>query len=77
MQSRSQIIFGLEHANDADSDRINDRLQQCNVRICRTDGSTEMTTSIRTRLQLANELKNDLAIDRVEYQYNNQWATAA
>lgn len=75
MQSRTQMIYNLEHANDMEIERINDRLQQCNVRIVRTDGSTEIS-DIRTRFQLANALRDDETIDHAEYYFNGEWKIA-
>jgi hypothetical protein len=75
MTARQQMIFNLSNCSDATADRINDRLQQCNVRICREDGGTEENSSIRTRQQLIHALSNDSTIKSVQYLFNQQWTT--
>lgn len=74
--TRDQIISSLFNCSELDSDRLNDRLQQCNVRIIRTDGSVERTFDIRTTYRLALSLKSDPTIKDVEYQFNQKWIPA-
>jgi seryl-tRNA(Sec) selenium transferase len=74
--ARQQMISNLSNCSDATADRINDRLQQCNVRICREDGGIESSSSIRTRQQLIYALQNDSTIKSVQYLFNQEWTTA-
>ncbi len=74
--ARQRMICGLAHCSWADDDRINNRLQQCNTRIVRKDGSTEPNTNIRTRLQLIAALQDDPTIKCVQYNFNQKWITA-
>lgn len=76
MIARQQMIYNLAHCSDADADRINNRLQQCNVRVVRDDNSAEQNTTIRTRQQLICTLQNDDSIKCVQYSFNGQWTTA-
>ncbi len=74
--TRQQMIFGLAHCSWATEDRINNRLQQCNVRIVREDGSTEPNFNIRTCWQLIAALQADPTIKCVQYDFNQKWTTA-
>jgi|GEM_PF-3526184 len=73
MRTRQQIIKYLTSFNDAESDRICDRLQQCNVRVIRANGDIESNTTIHTHLQLIGALTNDPSIKDVEYMFNGKW----
>ena len=74
--NRNEIIKSLDCPSDAECDRINSRLQQCNLRVVRTDGSVEHGSDVRTRLQLQQAMLDDETIERIEYRYNGEWKTA-
>ena len=74
--NRNQIMASLENPGEAECSRINDRLQQCNIREVRADGSTVQNTSVRTRLQLLRAMREDETVLRFEYRYNGEWVTA-
>jgi hypothetical protein len=74
--ARQQMIYGLAHCSDATANRINNRLQQCNVRVVREDGSTEPNFTIRTRQQLVGAMQDDPTIKCVQYNFNQKWTTA-
>lgn len=71
--NRNQIINSLLFCSDAEADRIADRLQGCTVRIVRNDGSTEINSELRTRLQVASLMKKDATVSHVEYCFNKKW----
>lgn len=75
--TRSQIIFSLMNCGDVEEMRIGDRLRNCNVRIVRSDGSTERSNDRpRTAREAGAMMQNDPTIERFEYDFNNKWTTA-
>lgn len=72
---RNQIIDSLINASAAETSRLAERLQTCNVRIVRNNGTTEMDSDLRTPLQVACLMQEDLSVSRVEYQFNRRWST--
>ena len=74
--TRQQMIYSLTHCSDATADRINNRLQRCNVRIVRSDGSTEPNFTIYTTQQLVSAMQNDPSIKSVRYYFNSEWTIA-
>ena len=74
--TNNEMIHGLKYCSAAVADRINNRLQQCNRRIVRTDGSTEPNWTICTREQLIGALQDDPTIKSVQYYFNQKWTTA-
>ena len=74
MVTRDQIVNSLKHCSDAQANRISDRLQSCNVRIVKIDNSTELSSTLRTRHQVAYLMESNSQISRVEYYFNGIWS---
>lgn len=74
--TRNQLIQSLKKCSEAESDRICTRLQTCNVRIVKNDGSKTLNYELRTRLQVAALMESNPDIARVEYNFNGKWRTA-
>lgn len=75
-QTRDEIIAGLQSCNTMESARLADRLQQCTVRICRTDGSYDQDSDIRTARQAASAMMDDPTIESIQYHFNGEWIVA-
>ena len=73
MNLRTQTIKSLKFCTDAESNRISNRLQQCNVRAKQANNQTKLINSIRTPQQAAHLLENDLSILAIEYMFNGIW----
>lgn len=78
---REEIIKSLTlygSSNDrADYERICDRMEQCNVRLVRVDGTVEAANgSPRGPHRAADMMLADASIDRFEYDFNGEWHVA-
>ena len=71
---RNETIERLSNTSEAYSSRISDRLQNCNVRTIRTDGTGDCGNSaIRCRLQALHAMLGDETIAGIEYSFNGRW----
>jgi len=74
---RNETIERLSDTSEAYCSRIADRMQDCNVRIVRTDGTSDCGNSaIRCRLQALHAMLGDETIAGIEYRFNGRWESA-
>jgi hypothetical protein len=71
--TRTEIIERLSNTSEAYCSRIADRLNSCNVRVVRTNGTRDGNAAIRCRLQALHAMLDDETIAGVEYRFNNRW----
>lgn len=71
--TRNETIARLRNTSEAYCSRIADRLSACNVRVVRTNGTSDGNFAIRCRLQALHAMLDDETIAGVEYRFNNQW----
>ena len=74
--TRTEIINSLIHGREIDLDILNERLQTCNVRVCRVDGSIKPNTEIKQRWHIVDAMQADETIARVEYRFDQKWQLA-
>ena len=71
--TRNKSIKRLSNPSEAYCIRIADRLQGCNVRVVRTNGTSDGNVAIRCRLQALSAMLDDETIVGVEYRFNGRW----
>lgn len=73
--NRNEIIKSLTHLTEVERDLIAHRCNNCNVRIVRIDGSTQMNFTVCGAASVLGAMKADPTIERFEHDYNNVWTT--
>lgn len=73
--TRNDIIDGLKRLTETEENLLESRMEVCNVRIHREDGSTEEASSIRGPRGALRAMRADETIDRIQYRYNGEWLT--